>query len=219
MSNYPRTAYRVGQWLPSDQILLDKWMETMIQKTHAEQKPLHPVIADFGDLIESDPEIFMLFNQMFEQIPRKPPYNKDPTGKRQVRSYHHMLRLLNTIMTHAPEFNESGLVGCPINTIFDWSMGTAAGFAAFLNARVNAALKEVLNAWGRFLSSSESTYVLNESSTGWFGAPALKAMPNFDLHFKCEPNNRIGDSGHGMTSSRGNSDPECAPSRCPTMRR
>jgi phosphatidylserine decarboxylase len=179
-------AYRVGQWLPSDQLFLDRWLEAIIQKTHAEQKALHPVIADFGDLIESDPEIFMLFNQMFEQIPRKPPYNKDPTGKRQVRSYHHMLRLLNTIMTHAPEFNESGLVGCPINTVFDWSMGTAAGFAAFLNDRVNAALKEVLNAWGRFLSSSESTYVLNESSTGWFGAPALRAMPNFDLHFKCE---------------------------------
>jgi phosphatidylserine decarboxylase len=56
-----------------------------------------------------------------------------------------------------------------------------------LNHRVNAALKEVLNAWGRFLSSSASTYVLNESSTGWFGVSALKAMPNFDLHFKCEP--------------------------------
>ena len=152
----------LGDWLPSDQVFLDRWLEAIIQKTHAEQKALHPVIADFGDLIESDPEIFMLFNQMFEQVPRKPPYNKDPTGKRQVRSYHHMLRLLNTIMTHAPEFNESGLVGCPINTIFDWSMGTAAGFAAFLNDRVNAALKEVLNAWGRFLSSSESTYVLRK---------------------------------------------------------
>ncbi len=187
MSEIPGIGYRVGQWLPSDQIFLDKWLEAIIQKTHAEQKPLHPVIADFRDLIESDPEIFMLFNQMFEQVPRKPPYDKDPTGKPQVRSYHHMLRLLNTIMTQAPEFNESGLVGCPINTVFDWSMGTAAGHTAFLNERVNAALKEVLNAWGRFLSSSESTYVLSENSVGWFGKSALKAMPNFDLHFKCEP--------------------------------
>lgn len=132
MSEFPGVAYRVGQWLPSDQIFLDNWLEAIIQTTHAEQKPLHPVIADFGDLIESNPQIFMLFNQMFEQVPRRPPYNKDPTGKPQVRNYHHMLRLLNTIMTHAPEFNESGLVGCPINTIFDWSMGNGSGIHRLL---------------------------------------------------------------------------------------
>ena len=82
--------YRVGEWLPSDQAFLDRWLEAMIRKTHAEVKALHPVIANFQDLIESDPELFMLFNQMFEQVPRKPPYNKDPTGKPQVRDYRHM---------------------------------------------------------------------------------------------------------------------------------
>jgi phosphatidylserine decarboxylase len=180
--------YRVGEWLPSDQAFLDKWLQGMIQKTHAESRALHPVIADFQHLIESDADIFMLFNQMFEQVPKKPPYNKDPTGKPQVRSYPHMLQLLNTIMTHAPEFDRSGLVGCPINTIFDWSMGTAAGFAAFLNGRVNAQLKQVLNAWGRFLSSSASAYVLNQDPRrGWFGADALKDMPNFDDSYKCDP--------------------------------
>ncbi|MGO9512796.1 MAG: phosphatidylserine decarboxylase family protein [Steroidobacteraceae bacterium] len=180
--------YRVGEWLPSDQVFLDKWLEAIIQRTHAEERALHPAIADFQNLIESDSEIFMLFNQMFEQVPKKPPYNKDPTGKPQVRNYRHMLQLLNTIMTHAPEFNESGLVGCPINTIFDWSMGTAAGFAAFLNERVNAQLKQVLNGWSRFLSSSASTYVLNrDPHRGWFGADAQKVMPNFDQDFKCDP--------------------------------
>ncbi len=180
--------YRVGEWLPSDHTHLENWLEAIIHKTRLEERALHPVIADFQDLIESDAEIFMLFNQMFEQVPRKPPYNKNPTGKSQVRTYHHMLHLLNTIMTHAPEFNQSGLVGCPINTIFDWSMGTAAGFAAFLNERVNAQLKLVLNSWGRFLSSSESTYVLSQDAhKGWFGADAQKAMPNFDQEYKCDP--------------------------------
>jgi phosphatidylserine decarboxylase len=179
--------YRVGEWLSSDQAFLDQWLDGMIQRTHAEEKALHPVIADFQALIENDPEIFMLFNQMFEQVPKKAPYNKDPTGKPQVRSYRQMLRLLNTVMTHAPEFNQSGLVGCPINTIFDWSMGTAAGMAAFLNGRVNLALKGILNAWGRFLSSSESRYVLSQDPrTGWLGEDALKAMPNFEKGFRCD---------------------------------
>jgi phosphatidylserine decarboxylase len=180
--------YRVGEWLPSDHAFLTKWLETMIRKACAEPKSLHPTIADLKDLIETDPEIFMLFSQMFEQVPKRPPYDRDPTGKPQVRDYLQMLQLLNTIMTHAPEFDETGLVGCPINTIFDWSMGTAAGMAAFLNERVNAQLKRVLNAWARFLSSTDSTYVLNEHPrTGWFGADALKAMPNFEREFVCHP--------------------------------
>jgi phosphatidylserine decarboxylase len=182
-------SYRVGEWLPSDQAFLDKWLEAIIQKSIAEEKALHPVIADFQHLIENDPEIFMLFNQMYEQVPKKSPYNKDPTGFPQVRNYRQMLQMLNTIMTHAPEFNESGLVGCPINALFDWSMGTAAGFAAFLNERVNAKLKQVLNAWGRFLSSSESRYVLNQDPRGgWLGADALKVMPNFERDFRCDAN-------------------------------
>jgi phosphatidylserine decarboxylase len=180
--------YRVGEWLPSDHDFLARWLAMMIRKSDAERRTLHPVIAEFRDLIESDPAIFMLFNLMFEQVPRRPPYDCDPTGKPQVRDYQHMLQLLNTIMTHAPEFDRSGLVGCPINTILDWSMGTAAGMAAFLNERVNAALKKVLNAWGRFLASSDSTYVLSEHpQKGWFGADARAAMPGFEREFHCHP--------------------------------
>jgi phosphatidylserine decarboxylase len=189
--------YRVGEWLPSDQAFLDQWLQAMIQTTHTEQKSLHPLIVEFQQLIESDAEIFMLFHQMFEQVPRRPPYNKNPAGKPQVRDYPHMLQLLNTVMTHAPEYDQTGLVGCPINTIFDWSMGTAAGFAAFLNDAVNAQLKKLLNGWGRYLSSSESTYVLNEDPhKGWFGADARRAMPNFEQEFKCDP----GQPHHGFKS-------------------
>ena len=130
----------------------------------------------------------MLFNQMFEQVPRKPPYNKDPTGKPQVQELPSHASIAEH---HHDPCSGVQRVGpgrlSDQHRCFDWSMGTAAGHTAFLNERVNAAFKEVLNAWGRFLSSSESTYVLSETPTGWFGAAALKAMPNFDLQFKCEP--------------------------------
>lgn len=182
-----KIPYRVGEWLPSDEAFLAGWLEAMILKTHAEPKALHPVVAEFGKVIESDPEIFMLFSQMFEQVPRRPPYNNDPTGKPQVRDYPHLLELLNTILSHAPEFDQTGLVGCPINAIFDWTMGTAAGMAAFLNARVNIQLKKVLNEWARFLSSADSVYVLNaHPRKGWFGADARKAMPDFESDFACD---------------------------------
>jgi phosphatidylserine decarboxylase len=189
--------YRVGEWLPSDQAFLDAWLTAIIQRTQAEPRAFHPVIVGFRDLIENDARIFMLFHQMFEQVPRKPPYNKDPTGKPQLRDYRHMLEILNTILRQAPEFNSSGLVGCPINAVLDWPMGTAAGCAAFLDERVNAQLKAVLNEWARYLSSSDSTYVLNQDTQrGWFGAEARKAMPNFDKEFKCDPLHRH----HGFRS-------------------
>jgi phosphatidylserine decarboxylase len=186
-ANVEVTAYRVGAWLPTDHAFLVRWLEAMIQKTGTEPRALHPVIEEFQALIETDAAIFMLFNQMFEQVPRRPPYNKDPAGKPQVRDYRQMLQLLNFILTHAPEFDHTGLVGCPINSIFDWSMGTSAGMAAFLNERVNASLKKVLDAWGRFLSSPDSVYVLNDHpQRGWLGVDALRAMPNFERDFVCD---------------------------------
>jgi phosphatidylserine decarboxylase len=181
--------YRVGEWLPSDHAFLARWLEAMILKSLSEPRALHPGIGDFQTLIVSDAELFILFNQMFEQVPHRPPYDKDPTGKRQVRDYRHMLQLLNTILTHAPEFDRTGLVGCPINSIFDWPMATAAGRAAFLNERVNRQLKKILNAWARFLSSEDSACVLNDHPRkGWFGADARKAMPGFERDYICDPN-------------------------------
>ena len=178
----------VGHWLPRDHAILEAWVRTHIREVDAESKPLHPVIREFEELIESDAEIFMLFNQMFEQVPRKPPYNKDPTGKPEIRGYRHMLRLLNGIMTRAPEFNKTGVVGVPINAILDWSMATTSGYAAFLNARVNLQLKKILNEWARFLASEESAYVLNSNPRkGWFGEDARVALPNFDQEFECDP--------------------------------
>lgn len=180
--------YRVGEWLPSDQTFINSWVSQLIAQVAVEPKPLHPVVDELRQLIEKDPTVYMLFNQMFEQVPHKPPYDKDPTGKPQVRDYRLMLQLVNAIMTLAPEFNETGLVGFPINAIFDWSMATPGGFAAFLNPAVNRALKNVLDEWGRYLASPDSAYVLNDDPrSGWFGEDAMKAMPNFVEQFQCDP--------------------------------
>jgi phosphatidylserine decarboxylase len=180
--------FRVGKWLPSDHRFLESWLKELIDEVSARPRSLHPVIQNFKDLIEGDAEIFMLFHQMFSQVPRKPPYNESPTGKPQVRDYHVMLQLFNAIMTRAPSFNKTGLVGFPINAILDWSMGTEGGFAAFLNDKVNAQFRTMLNEWARFLGSKDSRYVLNEDpQKGWFGKDAMETMPDFDQEFQCDP--------------------------------
>ena len=55
-----------------------------------------------------------------------------------------MLRLINEVIGRAPEYNETGLVGTPLNAVLDWCMGTPAGFAAFRHAPINAMFRKIL---------------------------------------------------------------------------
>lgn len=182
--------YLVGKWLPSDQQTLIGWHDRLIRETAAlaDQTTLLPVVQEFKETIENDPELLMLFTQMFEQVPLKPPFLNDPTGQPQIRDYQHMLQLINRILTQAPEFNKTGLVGFPINAILNWPMGTPAGTFAFLNKKVNRQLKKILNQWAVFLSSPDSRYVLGDDpEKGWFGRDAREAMPTFVEDFVCDP--------------------------------
>lgn len=81
MSNVELAPFRVGHWLPSDQTILEHWMETLINEVEQYKKPLHPVLVEFQALIESDPDIFMDFNQMFTQVP----FKLSPLKKPQVQ--------------------------------------------------------------------------------------------------------------------------------------
>jgi phosphatidylserine decarboxylase len=158
---------------------------------------LAPVVEEFKDLIEGDPQLYMLFTQMFQQVPQRPPFLHDPTGAPQVRSYEEMLQRLDGILTRAPEFNKTGLVGFPINAILDWPMATPAGAAAFLNPKVNRQLKRILAQWAVFLGSPDSRYVLGDHpEKGWFGRDARAAMPTFEEDFICDP----GAPFHGFAS-------------------
>lgn len=113
-----------------------------------------------------------------------------------------MLDVFNVLMTRGPPFiytteGQKGLVGFPFNAVLDWPMGTAAGVAAFLDPRVNAILKKMLNVWGQYLMSQQSTAVLTEKG-GWLDAEALSAMASvasdgghvipFDQVFVCDAN-------------------------------
>lgn len=70
----------------------------------------------------------MYFEAMFDELPNKKPYIKNPTGQKQMRDYHQMLQVLNHILTTAPTWTDAaqnvGMVGVPMNAIFDWPMGT-----------------------------------------------------------------------------------------------
>ncbi|EUC40832.1 hypothetical protein COCMIDRAFT_9351 [Bipolaris oryzae ATCC 44560] len=193
--------HRTGSWLPSDHRVHRKWLGGIIEKVESNPKDLHPVIQEFKDLIEKNTRIYILVNSMFEEIPVKKPYKRDPSGHRQVRDYHHMLELFNHILTTAPEWSDHdysvGVVGTPFNAILDWPMGTPSGFAFFLDPEVNKMIKKVLGAWADFLASPDSAYVLDNNQIGWFSEHGIhdleltanvgRSSHKFDELFQCDP--------------------------------
>jgi phosphatidylserine decarboxylase len=154
---------RQAGWLPESHEDLEAWLEGHRQRVKAkgEQIVLHPVIAEFQELIDSDPLVRVYVNQMITQVPPGKPYRE-----RHVDSVDELLRLINEVLTMAPEFGPA-MMATPLGAILDWTMGTAAGFAAYRDPRINAMLKKILTVWSEFLSSSASLYVLNDSTSGW----------------------------------------------------
>ncbi len=73
-----------------------------------------PVLEEFQTLIETNPRIYMYFAAMWDEVPHRPCYRRDPTGERQIRDYKHMLQVLNHVFTRAP----SGLTPPPTSA---WS--------------------------------------------------------------------------------------------------
>lgn len=48
----------------------------------------------------------MYFTAMWDEIPNKKPYDKDPTGKKPIKNYLHMLDVLNHVFGKAPEWTD-----------------------------------------------------------------------------------------------------------------
>ncbi|MDQ4490194.1 phosphatidylserine decarboxylase family protein [Sinomonas sp. ASV486] len=164
---------RWGGWLPEQQDDLEEWISGHRERVEArgEDVPLHPVIVEFQELIASDPVVRLYMTEMIEQVPTSKPYRK-----RHLTSVDQMLRLINEVLTTAPEFSEGGMVTTPLTAILDWTMGTEAGFAAHRDPRIIAMFRKILDAWCEFLSSEDSLYVLNTSSSGWMSEKARQVV-------------------------------------------
>jgi len=165
---------RLGRWLPANPEHLNAWLKKTIHEAELKQPPHHPVVEEFRAMIESDPELYMYFTLMFKQQPVFP--SPPGSGDVKIKDYHQMLAVINHVLTIAPEFNATAMVGFPINAILDFPMVTPAGLAAFLLPKVNAMFSKILKAWTKYLDSPESTYVLNHSETGWLSPAALAAI-------------------------------------------
>ena len=66
-------------WLPHPDVMED-WYQHKVENLPNFTRPWNDVITEFKNLIESDPDIYMGFNMMFEQTKEQ----TDPRHKKQV---------------------------------------------------------------------------------------------------------------------------------------
>ncbi len=150
-------------------------------KTRKTKKKEHAVIKEFRKMLNKNPIDRMYITTMIEQIPPGKKYDAQ-----RLTSTEDLFRKLNNVLTVAPDFNDTLLVGTPLSGIIVWAMGTPMGLGAFRRPKINAMFKKILTEWAKFLNSPASRYVLNDGPNGWFSKKALKKI-NID-EFKHNPN-------------------------------
>ena len=69
--------------------------------------------------------------------------------------------VLSEIISHSPSFNQTVMVGTPMNGLLALAMATDAGITLFHDSTFNGQFKKVLDAWNRFLKSPDSLDMLD----------------------------------------------------------
>ncbi len=174
-------------WLPVSQEATAGYMNALrdqIKKKKTALKdgveiPLHPVMQEFQYLINNDAIVRMNFTKMIDQVPAY--YREQGEDGKYLHGFYlasieEMILLINHILTTAPEYNDTDLVGFPINTILNWTMGVPAGAAAFRNEKVNEMFRKILAEWTKYLDSRESLYVFTTEKNGWCSKEALSKL-------------------------------------------
>lgn len=168
-SQAPDVKQQAG-WLPTDQGALEDWLRGRVERVAAKgDHELHPVVREFQELLTREPVLRMYAERMISEVPTHRAYRK-----RHLESVEQLLRLIDGVLTLAPEFGDEN-VTIPLGAILDWTTGTDAGFAFYRDPQVNAMLKKILTVWCDFLSSPGSLYVLNDSESGWTSQAARRA--------------------------------------------
>ena len=168
------------KWLPVSRDALIAYLQEVAKKIYGTDDPQEikekeeknlltsqPSVQALKDRIDTDPKFNMYFNQMFTDVP------PEIAHKMPIHNYKVALHMISFILTMPPIFTEHH-VGCPINAILTYPMGTVEGYAAFLDNDVNVYIKGILAAWKGFLQSEDSALFLNKTPLiGWFTDKAM----------------------------------------------
>lgn len=170
-TNFIKAKQLLGGWLPQNPQIIEDWILKIKKNAQKNPTPLIPEIAEFQNLVYSDPVLYANVQGMFAEahfLKQRTPLLWEP----EPMTFEDFLVLLNGIMQTAPEAYQTGapgnqtpagMIGFPINALLAWPMATNFGYDVFSNALVNQQLKKILNYWSKFLVTEDSRYVLIEN--------------------------------------------------------
>lgn len=170
-AKYRRLFGRIAGYLPPHRAAVDDYARTLrkaaLAKRSGQTDWRSPGVAAFARLIEDDGIVRMYVEEMIRQQAR---------GHATARTVEEMLATLEHIVETAPLYNPDRKKQnfFPMSTLFAYMMMTTAGYAAFRQPAINAAIVRILNEWCRFLDSERSTGVLNTGKFGWLSAAAYR---------------------------------------------
>jgi phosphatidylserine decarboxylase len=180
---------RLGTWLPRDPREVERWLQKLKKIASESPRPLIPPIAEFQQMVYSDPVLYANVQGMFAEaywLKKNTPLDWQP----EPQTFEDFIVLLNAIMFTAPEAYQTGkgknqqpagMIGFPINALLDWPMATVFGYDVFSNALVNQQFKKILNYWSKFLVTKDSRYVLvqkdrSSDAIAWLSPKAQQEM-------------------------------------------
>ena len=146
-------TYTLGNWIGADLKTIYEYIRHMPKADNVTR----PSLLALQDLIETDPEVNMLFSTMFTYKFPDPNIPKSP-----ISDYKDMLQKMQTVMSGAPKYG-SVLGSPPLNHFFIYVMATPPGTMAFINDKVNKCFRAILNDWAQYLNNEDSKDVLNST--------------------------------------------------------
>jgi len=170
--------YGTGGWLPGP-IKLLLWREKLMAKLDLNVK-LEPSVQILSDLIEKDPSINKLANQMMEQA-----------GSLHTifsMSIQKFLVGINTIIKTPIIWTPAGLIGIPLAAWFSGVDATLAGQTLFRYPEWNVCIKGILDAWNKFLNTQESWPTKDNCMCFFFNLPPACYFTFLDIYntYKCQ---------------------------------
>ncbi|KAK0211513.1 phosphatidylserine decarboxylase [Armillaria fumosa] len=181
MPQPPKTALtRYGGWHPANPAIYESFIQDLIKRSaprHRARAAHTESVAKFEAAINADPEMVDLWNQIFLQAS---PENK-------ITSFDQLLYWMDIIVVAPPKFhiakddegNEIGeVIGVPLYLVFDLLSNTGAAYDLFRRQAFNTALKDLLDAWGAYLSdpNKDSNKTLTDEDEGWFSSIAIDSL-------------------------------------------
>ena len=195
---------QMGFWVPNRlwataKYLLPLRAEIARKKADGTLAPLTPEVASFKAWITANSIYRMRVSAMIDQanafVAAHPEFWDDLKADGDalwIDGFDGLFETISEIITTSPAFNDTEMVGTPLNGLLAVAMATEAGNALFHDATFNAQFKIVLDAWNTFLKTSASLDKLDinnpDTPGSWISKAAHKAGVWTDMvHHKHEP--------------------------------